>query len=107
MVKHLINQKKKIELKIKKEFLNVKKTLNIGIFKINSFNDIDNLKKFVISYTQSKKEFNFYNEIINKIPVILNSYQRHYYMSADNNVRVTVDSDLSFYSSLGIFLVKP
>ena len=90
--------KKTIELKIKKEFLNVKKTLNIGIFKINSFNDINNLKNSAISYTQSKKEFNFYNEIINKIPVILNSYQRHYYMSAENNVRVTVDSDLSFYS---------
>ena len=92
--------KKTIEFKIKKEFFNIKKKLNIGSFKINSFNDINNLNNTAISHIQLKNEFIFYNEMINKIPVILNSYQRHYYMNAENNIRVTIDTDLSFYSPI-------
>ena len=92
--------KKTIELKIKSEFLNTKKTLSIGKFKFNSFNEIKKFNDYVIDNLLVKKNFEFYNEIINKIPVILNRYQRSYYLSPDKNIRVTIDSDLNFYSPI-------
>ena len=92
--------KKTIELKIKREFLNIKKTLSIGKFKINSFEEITKFNDYVIDNVLFKNNFEFYNEIINKIPVILNRYQRSYYLSPNNDVRVTIDSDLNFYSPI-------
>jgi SPX domain protein involved in polyphosphate accumulation len=92
--------KKTIELKIKSEFLNTKKTLSIGKFKINSFEEITKFNDYVIDNVLFKNNFEFYNEIINKIPVILNRYERSYYLSPKNDVRVTIDSDLNFYSPI-------
>ena len=92
--------KKTIELKIKSEFLNTKKSLSIGKFKINSFEEITKFNDYVVDNVLLKKDFKFYNEIINKNPVILNRYQRSYYLSPKNDVRVTIDSDLNFYSPI-------
>lgn len=92
--------KKTIELKIKSEFLNTKESLSIGKFKINSFEDITKFNNYVINNLLLKNDFKFYNEIINKNPVILNRYQRSYYLSPKNDVRVTIDSDLNFYSPI-------
>mgnify|MGYP000282770244 FL=1 len=51
--------KKTIELKIKSEFLNTKKSLSVGKFKINSLEEITKFNNYVTDNLLLKKDFRY------------------------------------------------
>jgi len=46
------------------------------------------------------KNTNFYNEIVDTTPTLYNSYQRLYFYNPIENIRITIDDDLFFYSPI-------
>lgn len=88
---------KQFEIKSKSEFLNTKRIFNIGEFEIKDnrgFNEVfNNLLKVL-----KKDDLTLYTLMQNKFLKLHNSYNRKYFVSADKNVRITIDSDLIFFS---------
>ena len=88
---------KQFEIKSKSEFLNTKRIFNIGEFEIKDnrgFNEVlNNLLKVL-----KKDDLTLYTLMQNKFLKLHNSYNRKYFISADKNVRITIDSDLIFFS---------
>ena len=85
---------KKLEIKVKSEFLNIKKTINLGSFKFESPID-SNLKKISIITKNELRELSINTDIF---PVLKNNYTRNYYLNKNKNIRVTIDKDMCFYS---------
>ena len=90
---------KTIEVKIKNEFLNRKEKLDLGRFKINNFSSINSDVKFLKDEILVKN-ISFYNEIVDTIPTLYNSYERLYFYNPIENIRITIDNDLFFYSPI-------
>ena len=82
-----------LELKIKKGLLGTKKTFPLSAFWLDeNFN-------FAISsnvITDSQLPDNLKLQMICLAPVLLNRYSRKYFLSADNNYRITIDSEMQF-----------
>lgn len=77
------------EKKIKQEFVGEKKINSLGKLKLNSLENIDEF------YDNLYDQFN-----IDFKPKLYNSYLRKYFSSSDGDIRVTVDTELFFYSPL-------
>ena len=90
---------KQFEIKFKSEFLNSKKIINIGKFQIKNHNDFQQTYDKLIEILK-KNDLPLFFEMQSKFLKLYNFYKRKYYLSADENVRITVDSDLKFYSPL-------
>tara|TARA_Y100000992_G_scaffold42195_1_gene23907 strand:+ start:956 stop:1636 length:681 start_codon:yes stop_codon:yes gene_type:complete len=92
---------KNLELKIKSEFLNRKKSYFIGNLKFHS-PITKNLKMLnnLIEENLLKVKDNFYNKTPNLLPVLYNNYFRKYFISNKLGVRITIDSELNYYSLL-------
>ncbi len=91
---------KKLEIKIKNEFLNYKKNINLGLIKLNDLNKIDEFKDDVINSLFDSKDFNYYSLLLTKRPSLFNSYKRMYFENQLDNVRLTIDNDLFFFSPI-------
>ena len=91
---------KKLEIKIKKEFLNIKKTLNLHQLELSSYDNICRFHEKINENINPLNNIFFYNLILNRKPVLLNSYKRLYYSNSSNDIRITIDSDLFFYSPI-------
>ncbi|MDA8734218.1 polyphosphate polymerase domain-containing protein [Flavobacteriaceae bacterium] len=83
-------KKPKLEIKIKKGFLGYKESMSIEKFDLTK--DLSNIF-FQIKDTYL---YNYYN-LKNLNPVLMNSYTRSYYISNDNNYRITIDDNQSYY----------
>ena len=89
-----------VEFKIKSNDVNFKKTHEIR--GLNPFKKV-HLEQYV-SQVKNKLEdenpslFHEY-KLSNLTPCLLNRYHREYFYNSENNIRVTIDKDLSFYSS--------
>ena len=90
---------KSLELKIKNEFLNRKEKIDLWKFKINNFSSINSDIKLMKDELLVKNT-NSYNEIVDTIPSLYNSYQRLYFYNPIENIRITIDDDLFFYSPI-------
>ena len=87
-----------LEIKFKKEFLNKKEKLDLGIIPFESNKLID---KFAITITNNLLEqnsLNLYLEIKKRIPTLLNSYKREYFYNSSEQIRITIDDNLNFFS---------
>ena len=86
-------QTPKLELKIKKGLVNYKKTYAL-----------DNIKlKHCIHPSQDWKKTlptNTLDSIADLEPTLINRYKRHYFISYDKNIRLTLDTQLSFQAAL-------
>lgn len=93
------NSNKQFEIKSKSEFLNTKKVFNIGKYKIKDFADFNSSFEKLCGYLRlkdPKKLFLFENKSLN----IFNTYSRKYFLSRDEEIRITIDDNLEFYSPL-------
>ena len=92
---------KVLELKIKSEFLNKKRSLPLGVFKFRSpiNENLKSLNKKVIK-TLFQRNSDFLNYNYNLHPVLYNNYNRKYFLSQNLGVRITIDSGLKFNSFL-------
>ena len=88
------SSEKTLEFKIKKEAVNYKKTFHIGKFKLNNPVETNNLKEL---YSNKRKK-EFMNKLINKEPIVFNSYTRTYYLNEKIKTRITIDNDIKYKS---------
>lgn len=94
------SSKKNIEIKFKEEFLNRK--IRFDLSQLN-LEDKYNFKKFhqeILDRLLSKKEYLMYSIFSSKIPTLLNSYERDYFINREKDIRITIDSKLNFLSPI-------
>ena len=85
------------EVKMKKDQVNKKKSLKIPEIGFKSFNDVEKVNDHILNYMEGEETTLFF-EMINKIPTLLNGYQRDYFLSKDGETRLTIDRNLFFYN---------
>lgn len=83
-----------LELKSKKGFLGKKHSFLLQQF---LFDDNFDLYKAKYLFEDSNIPQNLKIELINTNPVLLNRFRRKYFLSADRNFRLTLDSDIQCY----------
>jgi SPX domain protein involved in polyphosphate accumulation len=81
-------KKPKLEIKIKNNLLGAKETYPAIDFKLD---DLKPLAQSIIEHSKLKLSF---------IPTLINSYQRSYYGTANGDFRITIDSDLRYFSMI-------
>jgi len=91
--------KKQFEIKKKSEFLNSKSITLLGDYKVDGLKDIE---RFFFEITESLEQNNVYinNSLKHLFPSLFNSYERRYFLSKDQKIRITIDSFLNFYSPI-------
>jgi hypothetical protein len=92
--------KKIIEIKIKEEFLNTKKRLNIGNHILKNSSSINDFHQSILNYLISKNEYFFHTTLSCKRPTLINEYNRDYFFSRKNHIRVTIDNKLKYFSPI-------
>ncbi|WPP52370.1 polyphosphate polymerase domain-containing protein [Catalinimonas niigatensis] len=86
--------KPKLEYKIKKSLLGIKKTYSI--MPVNHRDELLNKDAIYRNFRASELPLQVMDDLLGRIPVLINQYHRKYYASLDGKVRITVDSDISF-----------
>jgi len=87
----------KLEIKYKSGLLGWKEKLSLETFKLSKGGVFG--YKDLLSELPSKKDFDISKLHLDALqPVLLNRYKRRYYLSLDKKFRVTVDSEMEFYS---------
>jgi len=90
--------KKVLEQKIKSDDVNRKESVKLGLLKLTDLESTDKLYSEVVDVLNNKKEY--LHKIHLKKPALLNRYSRNYFMSADDEIRITLDQDLYYYSPI-------
>lgn len=97
-------EKPVLEIKNKKNLIGSKDRYSLDSFNLNKKTQIDELKDLINieNFPQKIKALNIF-------PVLINRYLRNYFESADKKYRLTVDTNLIYYSILGknIFFNEP
>ena len=91
------NSLKQLEIKSKAEFLNAKKTIQLEEFTLKGLNDIEKSSVELIKFLK-KDNLSLFNHFQSKTVKLFNSYNRRYFLSKNNETRITIDSSLNFYS---------
>ena len=91
---------KTIEIKIKNEFLNTKVNYLVPSIKLNSLNDIPAFYSKVSNFVKESKNLKLHSIMSPKRPTLFNTYERMYFENLFDNVRVTVDSRLEYFSPI-------
>ena len=93
--------KKTIEFKIKSSDVNRKETIALKKCSLKAIDEAycfwENIKDQL--ETANHKKY-FKNKLFAYRPTLINSYQRNYYLSADESIRVTLDKALFYYSPI-------
>lgn len=90
--------KKIIEIKMKNEFLNKKKSYSIPNLQLKSLRDIFQFHSKLVSVLFNSKNLSFYRYLNSKRPTLFNRYERLYFENPINNTRITIDSKLEYFS---------
>ena len=87
-----------LEFKIKKGLLGKKLSFPLEPFHVDKSFD---LKVFFEAISKGSLPGDIKNELLARQPLLLNSYSRKYFLSADKKFRVTIDHQLSYYRIAG------
>ena len=87
-------QKPILEYKIKKGLLGKKESHVLQPFVLDKKFNKHQIENALRSYSIP---LNVKNELLSLKPVLLNSYTRKYFLSADKNFRITIDHQLTYY----------
>jgi len=85
------------EIKMKRDQVNKKKAFKIAKTDFKSLKDIDNVHDYLLSWLESF-DSSVYLEMANKIPTLLNGYNRDYFLAEDGEIRLTIDRNMYFYN---------
>ena len=83
-----------LEYKIKSGLLGKKESYPLNPFELDMQFDRARLIEML---ADNIVPFRVRNEILSLKPVLLNTYARKYYLSADKNFRITIDKNLTYY----------
>lgn len=86
--------KPKLEYKIKKSLLGIKKTYSL--LPVNHRNQLLNKEVIYKNFEASQLPLQVMDDLVCRVPILINQYYRKYYASLDGKVRITVDSNISF-----------
>ena len=94
------NSTKVIEIKIKEEFLNKKENLKIPSIRLDSMDNVNPFYNKIKNQIYKTGSYKIYNLMNRRIPTLFNSYERMYFVDIQKNIRITVDSNLEFFSPI-------
>lgn len=83
-----------LELKIKRGLMGRKESFALTPFVLEPGFKHEDLNE---CFRQSKLPKDLLDQLVNLQPVLLNSYERRYFLSKDKKYRITVDSDLKYF----------
>tara|TARA_B100000242_G_C43050362_1_gene490701 strand:- start:651 stop:1346 length:696 start_codon:yes stop_codon:yes gene_type:complete len=90
--------KKTLEIKSKSEYLNSKKFYKIDKpLKLENLEDVKSFSKKFKTIVKEKYNLSFLDK---KIPTLYNSYKRIYFENIIDNIRLTIDVDLKYFSPI-------
>ncbi|MDA3837367.1 MAG: VTC domain-containing protein [Candidatus Delongbacteria bacterium] len=84
-----------LEIKIKKGLVGTKKTFKLNSMTVDKKSSVFSLQKALLSNDLPSE---LTNRIQTKIPVLLNSYVRKYFLSFDKKFRITIDNKLKYFN---------
>ena len=87
---------KKIEFKIKKEYVNYKKFFDLGEIIFIDPIEKNDFKEAIMPI----QDLELQKKMFDKFPIVFNSYKRSYYLNKNLDIRITIDNDLKFKSFL-------
>lgn len=90
---------KNFEIKIKSEFLNSKKIIRLGEIDVFDFKNPVAIKNIILSIIK-KESLLDYHKLTYKEPTLHNNYDRNYFISKEKSIRITIDTNLNYYSFL-------
>ena len=93
------NSNKQFEIKHKSEFLNTKEIIDLGLYQIKGLESI-NQSYLDLKHKIFLKNNTLFNQITSHNVKLFNTYKRKYFLSKCENVRITIDNSLEFYSPL-------
>ncbi len=85
--------KPSLEIKTKKGLISGKEVFELPILEINKEIKWNKIKKIILDYAPERLK----NEIKKRVPMLLNSYKRKYFISKDKRFRLTLDTELTVY----------
>ena len=88
-----------LEIKIKQEYVNKKQSAKLPKFELQSLADIDSFYKKSLQFLE-KEQLPLFYLMCNKFPLLINGYERVYYISECKTTRLTIDKNLRFYNVL-------
>ena len=86
------------EQKIKSDDVNRKNSIKLGSFTFNAHQETNNLFALISERLLDVDQEGLFWNITQQTPSLINRYHRSYYMSLDNQVRITIDSNLQYYN---------
>lgn len=86
------------EQKIKSDDVNRKNSLKLGEFLFQNYSETDLLFSEITKKLLATDEQGLFWNVTQQHPTLINRYHRTYYMSLDNQVRITIDTDLQYYN---------
>ena len=92
--------KKFLEIKFKNEFLNKKEKLDLGKFSYKNNKSIDDFALTISNKLLEQNKLQLHLEINKRIPTLLNSYNRKYFYNSSEQIRITIDDNLTFFSPI-------
>ena len=85
------------EVKMKKDQVNRKVSVKLPEVEFRRFSDAETIYNHTLAFL-NEHEKSLYFDMFNKVPTLLNGYQRDYFVSLDGTTRLTIDKDLFFYN---------
>ena len=92
-----VKNDKFLEFKIKNEFLNTKKIYYLSNSKLNSLLEINNFFTSQLNFARHGNN-NAFKQITGLEPKLFNCYLRSYFTNMDEDIRITIDKNIFYYS---------
>lgn len=92
-----------LEFKMKRGFGGLKEAFSIPTFPLD---DLHSTEKWLSYFKSANLKEEILQQALSLRPTLLNSYQRMYFRSFDDNYRITIDYDLNFFNIGNGFLEK-
>ena len=80
--------------------MNHKINVKLGPLMLNNLYDINTFNNDILQSLNKRNEYYYYNLLLRKRPTLFNSYQRIYFQNHYDDIRLTIDSDLYFFSPI-------
>lgn len=93
-----VKSDKYLEFKIKNEFLNTKKIYNLSNSKLNSLSNINNFITSQLNFARHGNNYNIHKQIAGLEPKLFNCYTRSYFTNMNDEIRITIDKNIFYYS---------
>ena len=94
------NSEKVLEYKIKKEDVGRKEFVRMGKLRFEGIDKVDEFYEQILTILKNNNRSLLNSKSFNAlIPTLVNSYEREYYLNMNENIRLTIDSNIIYKSA--------